>query len=105
MKSYQECIIASDILIPREGDTIQEAIKRLWPDAGSSASTMQKQLKIDKAKFKLRMTEVAYVGHMLLNDGLKADLLKIEAIQRMCRPTDVKCVQHLAGLVNYLPRF
>ena len=51
------------------------------------------------------MTEVTYVGHELTKDGLKPDPSKIEAIQKMSRPSDVKGVQRVVGLGNYLTRF
>jgi len=51
------------------------------------------------------MTEVPYVGHVLTKDGLKPDPSKIEAIQKLSRPSDVKGVQRIVGLANYLTRF
>ena len=51
------------------------------------------------------MTEIPYVGHVLTRDGVKSDPSKIDAIQNMSRPTDVKGVQRLVGLANYLARF
>ena len=62
-------------------------------------------MKLNKEKFKLRMSEVPYVGHLLTKDGLKLDPSKIEAIQKMSRPSDVKGVQRIVGLANYLTRF
>ena len=47
---------------------------------------------------------IHYVGHELTKDGLKPDPSKIEAIQKMSRPSDVKCVQRVVGLANYLTR-
>ena len=51
------------------------------------------------------MTEVPYVGHVLTKDGLKLDPSKIKAIQKMSRPSDVKGVQRVVGLANYLTCF
>ena len=51
------------------------------------------------------MSEVPYVGHLLTKEGLRPDLSKIEAIRKMSRPRDVKCVPRIVGLANYLTRF
>ena len=45
------------------------------------------------------------MGHLLSEDGVKADPLKIEAIVKMTKPTDAKAVQRLLGCVNYLARY
>lgn len=98
--------VADDILISGEGDTVQEAVK----DHDKKLLTLlercrEKEVKLNKEKFKLRMTEIPYVGHVLTRDGLKPDPSKIDAIKDMSRPTDVKGVQRLVGLANYLTRF
>lgn len=46
-----------------------------------------------------------YVGHLLTADGLKPDPEKVKAIREMEKPSDVKGVQRLVGLVNYLTKF
>lgn len=56
-------------------------------------------------KFKLRKQEVAYTGHLLTSEGLKVDPEKVRAITEMPPPTDVKGVQRLEGMVNYLSKF
>lgn len=38
------------------------------------------EIRFNKEKFVLRMMEVFYVGYVLMKDGLKLDLLKIEVI-------------------------
>ena len=64
-----------------------------------------KGVNLNKEKLKLKLTEVPYVGHVLTSSGLKTDSSKVEAVQSMPRPVDVKGVQRLIGLVNYLARF
>ena len=98
--------VADDILITGEGDTLQDAIKDHDKKLlALLARCRDKGVKLNKEKFKLRMTEVPYVGHVLTKDGLKPDPSKIEAIQKMSRPSDVKGVQRVVGLANYLTRF
>ena len=62
-------------------------------------------MRLNKEKCKLKMTEIPYIGHVLTRDGLKPDPFKIDAIKDMSRPIDVKGVQRLVGLANYLTRF
>ena len=62
-------------------------------------------LKLNRKKLKLRLTEVRYMGHMLTNEGLRADPMKIKAIVDMPRPQDKKAVERLLGTVQYLSRF
>ena len=98
--------VADDILITGEGDTLQEAVKDHDKNLlALLARCREKGVKLNKEKFKLRMSEVPYVGHLLTKDGLKPDPSKIEAIQKMSRPSDVKGVQRIVGLANYLTRF
>ena len=98
--------VADDILITGEGDTLQDAVKDHDKNLlALLARCREKGVKLNKEKVKLRMSEVPYVGHVLTKDGLKPDPSKIEAIQKMSRPSDVKGVQRIVGLANYLTRF
>ena len=45
------------------------------------------------------------MGHILTDQGLRADPQKIEAIQCMPVPKDKQAVQRLLGMVNYLAKF
>ena len=45
------------------------------------------------------------MGNTLTPFGLKPDATKVKAITEMPPPTDVKCVQRLMGMVNFLMRF
>ena len=85
--------VADDILITGEGDTLQDAVKDHDKKLlALHARSREKGVKLNKEKFKLRMTEVPYIGHVLTKDGLTPDPSKIEAIQKMSRPSDVKGV-------------
>lgn len=65
----------------------------------------KKSVELNKGKIKLKVSEVPCVGHLLTIDGLKPDPSKTEAIQNMSWPTNVKGVQWLVGIENYLTRF
>ena len=97
--------VADDILIAGEGDTVREAVKDHDKKLTLFERCREKGVKLNKEKFKLKMTEIPYVGHVLTREGLKPDPSKIDAIKEMSRPTDVKGVQWLVGLANYLTRF
>ena len=98
-------MVADDILITGEGDTLQEAVKDHNKNLlALLARCREKGVRLNKEKFKLRMSEVPYVSHLLMKDGLKPDPSKIEAIQKMSRPSNVKGVQGIVGLANYLTR-
>ena len=53
----------------------------------------------------MKLTEIPYIGDLLTQNGLKPDPSKVEAILNMSKPTDLKAVQQLVGLVNYLTKF
>lgn len=65
----------------------------------------ERGIKLNKAKMELRCTEITYLGHVVTNQGLKADPEKVEAIKNMPAPGDIKAVRRLCGFVNYLARF
>uniref|UniRef100_A0AAQ4NR87 ribonuclease H n=2 Tax=Gasterosteus aculeatus aculeatus TaxID=481459 RepID=A0AAQ4NR87_GASAC len=99
-------IIADDILITGQGETQEEAerdhdekLKRFLDRC------REKNIKLNAEKFRLRQKETTYIGHRLTTDGLKADPEKVRAIGQMPAPTDVKAVQRLIGMVNYLTKF
>ena len=60
---------------------------------------------LNKDKLKLRRQEVAFMGHLFTNNGLKMDPDKARAVQEMAPPTDTEGVQRLNGFVNYLSKF
>ena len=99
-------IIADDVLITGQGETQDMAQRdhdeklRLFLNR-----CKQKNIKLNSDKFKLRQKEATYIGHLLTADGLKIDPEKVRAIGHMPKPTDVKGVQRLLGMVNYLAKF
>ena len=62
-------------------------------------------VKLNKNKLKLKCEEITYLGHLIAKDGLKPDPEKIEAIQKMPKPTNGKAVRQFCGFVNYLSKF
>ena len=62
-------------------------------------------LKLNAKKGKFGVTEVTYVGHKLLSDGLKPDPAKVRAVKDMPKPKQKADVQRFLGVVNYLSKF
>lgn len=48
---------------------------------------------------------VAYIGQLLTSEGLCIDPEKVRAVRELPRPTDVKGIQRLVGMLNYLSKF
>ena len=98
--------IVDDILIYGEGETQEEAIR----DHDQKLLKLlqrcrEKGITLNKEKFKMKLTEIPYIGDLLTQNGLKPDPSKVEAILNMSKPTDLKAVQRLVGMVNYLTNF
>lgn len=99
-------IIADDILITGQGETQEEAE---WDHDEKLKQFLdrcrQKTIKLNAEKFRRRQNETTYIGHRLTADGLKVDPEKVCAVEQMPAPTEVKAVQRLIGMANYLTKF
>jgi hypothetical protein len=98
--------IADDILVYGAGETQEEVMK----DHNRNLTKLLQRaaeinLKFNKKKLKLCLTEVPYMGQLLTSDGIKPDPAKITAITDMKRPENKKGVQSILGCVNYLSRY
>ena len=99
-------IIADDLLVFGEGDDIESATKDHDENLKNALQrARERNLKLNKEKVKLRMTEVPYIGHLLTPEGIKPDPKKVEAVQKMAQPTDVPSVKRFLGMVTYLSKF
>lgn len=99
-------IIADDVLITGHGET-QDLAERDHDEKLKAflARCREKGIKLNADKLKLKQKEVSYIGHLRTSDGLKIDPAKVRAITHMPKPKDVKGVQRLLGMVNYLSKF
>lgn len=100
------CNIADDILIFGSGDNYEEAEK----DHDSNITALLKRcsdrnIKLNKKKFKFKLNSVKFMGFIITNEGLKADPEKIECITSMPIPTNKTALLRYIGMVNYLSRF
>ena len=97
-----------DILVYGCGETEEEA--KVDHDNNLRAllqCARVRNLKFNKKKLRLRVSEIPYMGQVLCKDGLSPDPMKIKAIMEMTKPDNKKAVglQRLLSSVNYLSRF
>lgn len=99
-------IIVNEVLITGQGET-QEETERDHDEKLKQFldRCREKNIKLNAEKFRLRQKETTYIGHRLTADGLKVDPEKVRAVEQMPAPTDVKGIQRLLGMVNYLAKF
>ena len=64
-----------------------------------------KGLKLNKKKCQVSVSEVKYIGHVLSEEGVKADPRKVAAIRELEPPTDKTGVRRIIGMTNYLTKF
>lgn len=62
-------------------------------------------LKLNPDKCQFFRTEVAFLGHICTDKGLKADPKKIAVMQRYPRPNDKESVRRFVAFANYYRRF
>ena len=98
--------IHDDILVFGEGSTEEEALA----DHDNNFHSLmhrcrEKNIKLSRDKVKLRRKEVPFMGHVISEEGLRADPDKIKAVLKMPTPTDVASVRRFIGFTNYLSKF
>lgn len=62
-------------------------------------------LKLNKSKCKFRTSHVVYNGQLFTAEGMRPDPSKVEAIEQLQPPKNVKEVRTIVGMVNYLARY
>ena len=101
LENIEGCeVIADDILI--WGKDKKEHNERL---CAVLDRIKQANMKLNKSKCKIGLSEVAYVGHTFGTEGLKPSSEKIRAIMEIPEPRNKKELQRFMGTVNYLGKF
>lgn len=99
-------VVADDAIVFGVGDTEKEA--RLDHDRNLRALFQRAReigLRLNKKKLQLGKKSVRYMGHIVSNEGVKADPEKIKAIVEMETPSDSRAVQRFLGMANYMLSF
>ena len=104
--------IADDNLIIGQGETEEDATRDHDENMIRLLERCQeKNLKLNHERFKLKLSEVPYMGHLLTSSGLEPDPEKVRAVKEMPIPDSatlsekVKPMQRFLGFVNYLAKF
>ena len=99
-------VLRDDVLVMGYGETHEEAV---IDNDSNLARLLQRaretNLKLSKFKINLRKSEVKFMGHVITDEGLKADADKVKAVEEMPSPTCKKELLSLLGFVNYLSKF
>ncbi|KAL5515944.1 hypothetical protein EMCRGX_G001194 [Ephydatia muelleri] len=62
-------------------------------------------IKFNKEKMRLHMSELQYIGHRISSKGVSPDPAKVRAIQQMAAPKSVTDVRRFLGMCKYLAKF
>ena len=65
----------------------------------------EKNLKLNKQKAILGLSEVKFIGHVISNKDLKPDNDKVQAVLDMPKQEDITGVRKFNDFVNYLSKF
>ena len=99
-------VIADDFLICGFGSNKEEATANHDVNLRMFLQRARERgLKLNLEKVKLRLTSVPFIGHLLTDKGLAPYPNKLTAIMNMPTPTNVKSLQQLLGMVQYLSKF
>ena len=60
----------------------------------------ERNIEINREKFKFKCPQVPLIGHLLTSEGLKPDPKKVEAICSMPKPGHVQAVQRFVNTVK-----
>jgi hypothetical protein len=93
-------VFINDILVYSQNEETHEYHLRL---VMQKLRDNQLYAKFSKCNFWLK--EVAFLGHIITDEGIKVDLGKISDILNWKQPTDVSKIRSFLGLAGYYRRF
>ena len=91
---YDDIIVSG--ATPEEHDTALEKVLN---------RARERNIKFNKKKIQLRVTEVKYLGNIVSEKGFTPDPEKIRAIIEMPPPKSKQDLRRLLGMVNYLSQY
>lgn len=62
-------------------------------------------IKLNKQKCKIGLTEIKYLGHKFTKDGIYPDDSHVIAVKNMPRPNNIKDLERFLGLITYVSNF
>ena len=93
-------VIADDFIIFGTSESDHDANLRAFLRRAEERS-----LRLNPEKFKFKVRSVKWMGHILSDQGLKADPDRIKAMTEFPAPTSVPELKRFLGMVGYLSRF
>ena len=94
--------IADDLIVAGwrdDGADHDENLKAVLERARSTG------VRFNEDKMVIRCKEIPFFGHIIGEEGIKPDPNRIRAIANLPKPTNIKDLQTILGMVNYLHRF
>ena len=64
-----------------------------------------KGVTLNKEKHQFACTRIVFLGHVIDANGISPDPNKMEAIQKMKSPTNIRELRRLMGMINQLNKF
>ena len=62
-------------------------------------------LKLNKDKCKFNMDRVSFLDHEISSKGVHIDAEKVEAVDKMQAPRNIKELRKVLGMINFLTKF
>ena len=99
-------VVADDVLVFGGGETDEEARQRHDEALVQLLMRARKcNIKFNKEKMRLHMSELQYIGHRISSKGVSPDPAKVRAIQQMAAPKSVTDVRRFLGMCKYIAKF
>jgi hypothetical protein len=95
------CLVYIDDIIIFSGDYQQH----LQDIAMVLARLEEAGLTVKNSKCRFYYEQLAFLGHVVSQDGISPDPSRVEAIQHLSAPTDVKSLLSFLGITGYYRRF
>lgn len=93
-------VFIDDIII--YGETKEELLKSLQ----SVLERLQAfDIRVNMSKCQMGLEEVEYVGHIVGRNGVKVSPRRVQALQALPVPKNLKDLRHFMGIANYMRRF
>ncbi|XP_057312326.1 uncharacterized protein K02A2.6-like [Hydractinia symbiolongicarpus] len=92
--------ISDDIIIGAESE--KELLKRT---EAALKRLRRHNITVNKDKCKFNQKELTYMGHTLSDKGLSPDNRKIEAVNTLKPPSNIKELRSFLGMINYCAKF